>query len=562
MNDSDLRQLADALTQVLRPHLEQSEALRKTVALIGKWLWEEADRLGAGAQTRNELLAQAESTIAGSSETAGFALAGTATPIAVPHKSAGAPAAASPAAASPAMPVSSALLAVTLGETVIHVPTAGTAEELGRARQSAIAPRVHLEGSAAGHAVRYEADLELVERRCRLKAASCRLFIEKRSVGADPDAEYEVRQRLNEMIGQAKSMPNCFLWVFWRERTPPDDATLSRIAETYDAHASAVALMRKLDESGAGARSDEEADAFHLLAEANSALRVALAETWLTDNDRDQSDVHVWLRQETASRRVFIERHMTADDPADPCNAADLCERIHQVSKRIDDRVNRARGIKSAFGQIKYHAGQIVKNGSDGASADWSRIADAVTRLASMGIVASDRRIAEAVGPDAAALWPAEHADAGGLSAVVGRALALAADSEMDTEDEPLSEGRAWSAPALEVRELLRGRRMVVIGGERNAHAVDRFIQAFDLADAEWVALTEHGSSIAMRAPINRSDTAVVVVIIKLAGHQHAYEARDYATSAGKPCILLSGGYNPERVAKAILEQASARLKR
>ena len=105
------------------------------------------------------------------------------------------------------------------------------------------------------------------------------------------------------------------------------------------------------------------------------------------------------------------------------------------------------------------------------------------------------------------------------------------------------------------------GQGIVVIGGERNAEAVQRLTEAFELKDAEWVELTEHGPGTPMRAPIYRPDTAVVIVIIKLTGHLHSDEARDYAAAAGKPCVMLSGGYNPERVAAEIMEQASDRLK-
>lgn len=556
MNDSDLRELADAAAQVLRPHLERSEALRRAVALIGKWLCEEAHRIDAGREAKNTPIAPTESSIAESPVTPAAA---------EPEPPAPVVAVAEPAAPTmvvpPALPMSSALVPLRLGDAVVHVPMSGTTEELGRVRLAAVEPKVRLEESADDFAGRSEVDLAMVEEHCRLKAASCRLFIEKRAAAADPDAEYEVRQRMNGMIAQAKAMPNCFLWVFWRERTPPDDATLLQIAENYDAHADAVALMQRIDESGAGNRSDDEATAFHMLAEANSALRVALADTWLTDDDRDQTDIHIWLRQETASRRVFIERHMTADDPADPSKATDLRARIKQIGKRLDDRAGRAKSVKSALSQIKYHAGQIVKNGSDDSSAHWTKIADAVAKLASMGISATDRRIAVAVGPEAAALWPAGSSDARGLPAIVGRAKALADDAGGDPEDDAAFGDREWSKSVLEVRELLRGKRLVIIGGKRNVPAVERLTQAFELKEAEWVVLAEHGSGMPMRAPIHRPDTAVVVVIVKLTGHLHAEEAREYATAAGKPCVLLSGGYNPERVAAEVVEQASARLK-
>lgn len=147
------------------------------------------------------------------------------------------------------------------------------------------------------------------------------------------------------------------------------------------------------------------------------------------------------------------------------------------------------------------------------------------------------------------------------MTGVIARALALGKVSETTAQERASAEQREWSNSVLSVRGLLRGKRMVIIGGERNAEAVQRLMQAFELKDAEWVELTEHGPGTPMRAPIHRPDTGVVVVIIKLTGHLHAEEAREYANAAGKPCVLLSGGYNPERVAAEIAEQASARLK-
>jgi hypothetical protein len=178
-----------------------------------------------------------------------------------------------------------------------------------------------------------------------------------------------------------------------------------------------------------------------------------------------------------------------------------------------------------------------------------------------MGVSATDRRIAEAVGSVAAAAWPGPSAGADHMTGVITRALMLGKDSEKAAQDRASAEPREWSSSVLSVRGLLRGKRMVIIGGERNAEAVQRLTQAFELKEAEWVELTEHGPGTPMRGPIYRPDTAVVIVIIKLTGHLHSEEARDYAAAAGKPCVMLSGGYNPERVAAEIMEQASARLK-
>ena len=460
--------------------------------------------------------------------------------------------------------MTSAIIPLKLGGAVAHLSLSGTTEELGRARQSAIESKPQIEGLSAGLSESGYADLALVEQRCRLKAASCRLHIERHAAAPESEAELDARHRMDEMIRQARATPSCFLWVFWRERQQPDDGALARIAENYDAHADAAALMRRIDESGERVPPVDEVDALHLLAEANSALRVAMEGTWLTKDDGDQADIHFWLRRETAARQIRIDRHMTMDDPADPACAADLRERIRQLAQRLDDRAGKAKGIKSALNQIRYHAAQVVRNGPDGSAPDWAKIADALAKLAGMGIAPSDRRIGEAIGAAAAALCPVPALDEGGLGTAIAHARELSARAAYEVEEGPSADppGREWSKPVVDVRALLRGKRIVIIGGERKAEAVARFVDAFELADAEWVPLTEHGPGTPMRGPIARADTGAVVVIVKLTGHLHVDEAKEYALAAGKPCVLLTGGYNPEQVANAILEQASVRLKR
>jgi hypothetical protein len=553
MTESELRQLADAASQVLRPHIEKSEPLRRTVALIGKWLCEEAERVAGRATATDEPIASTKTPIV------------PLPPVPIEAK----PAPTAPvetiepklqlATIPKALPASSALVPLKLGDAVVHLPLTGTTEELGRARASASDVSVDSEAAGDDAGAISEIDLALVEKRCRLKAASCRLFIERRAAAADPDVEREVLDRLNDMIAKAKAMENCFLWVFWRNQAQPADVILTRIADCYDAQAEAVALVRRIDGVVDGRRADDEESAFHLLAEANSALRVALADTWLSDDDRDQAEAHVWLRRETAERRVFIDRHMTAADPADPANAADLRSRIKSYGKQLDEREAAGKKVKNALGQIKYHAGQLIKGRPEEAPAHWAKISDGVKRLDGMGVSATDRRIAEAVGPAAAAVWPGPPAGAEFMVGVIARAKALKNDKP--DPKRAVADEREWSESVLAVRNLLRGKRMVVIGGEPNAEAVQRLTQAFELKEAEWVELTEHGPGTPMRAPIYRSDTAVVIVIIKLTGHLHAEEARDYSSGAGKPCVMLSGGYNPERVAAEIMEQASSRLK-
>ncbi len=543
MTDPELRQLADALSQALRPHLERSEPVRRVVALVGRWLCEEAGL--------------ASSQVEGKPPVVGAASAkGGGTPAAPDSRPAPDRPSAPPPHGVPAPRLSSALVPLKLGDAMVHVPLTGTTQEIGRARQAIFEGKPNPEDAPPDFTDRDDIDLALIETRCRLKAAACNLFIERRATLADADAELASREQMNAMIARAKAMHQCYLAVFRRDSTQPDDDSLRTIAAAYEAQAEAVALVRKIDAAASGPTPADGAVSLHLLAEANSALRVALADARARE-DRDQDEAHLWLRRETAARRVFVTRHMTVDDPADPLNSADVRERIAQLSSRIDNRASKAKDIKAATGTIRYEARQIVRNGPDDSPAHWAKVSEAIARLVGMGVAATDRRVVDALGAEAAAMHPVDAPASPSL-----RSLLEAAERPPAGEDAPSAPDREWSASVLEVRELLRGKRIVIIGGERKTEAVARFVDAFELADAEWVPLTEHGPGTPMRGPISRTDTAAVIVIIKLAGHLHVDEAKELAAAADKPCVLLTAGYNPEQVASAILEQASVRLRR
>ncbi|MCC6286039.1 MAG: hypothetical protein IT439_12200 [Phycisphaerales bacterium] len=445
---------------------------------------------------------------------------------------------------------------LTLGDARVHLSIQGTTEELGRARAAA----EHAPAREPAAEPFVEIDLGLVEERCRLKASSCRLLIERRGARGGSEAERAAVERLNTMIARAKTLPNCFLWVFWQQEVQPADDDLLVIAECYDALADAVSLVRRIDAPGGEGHPGDMPLAFAWLAEASSALRVALADTWLARDDQDQYETHQWLRRETAGRRVYIQRHMTLDDPAQPAGATDLRAKIRELLDLLSRRADVSKQVHNTIGQVRYHAGLIAKNGVEHASEHWPRIESALERLASWGVGPTDPRVKEALNRLAAAARPAGSHPAGLLAAALGAIEGAVAGVADTAPDEPESTGRAWSTEVLTVRAWLRGKRMVVIGGERNLPAIARLEEAFALREVEWVSLTEHGSGAPMRAPIQRPETALVIVIIKLTGHLHADEARAYAADSGKPCVVLPGGYNPERVAVEISSQASERL--
>lgn len=407
----------------------------------------------------------------------------------------------------------------------------------------------------------HEIDLGLIVERCRLKAESCRLFIERRAAFADPLREPEVLDRMNRMIDRAKSMRECFLWVFWRDKAPPDDVALREIAACYESLAECAALCSRAVDAKKRASADQRMRAFELFAEACSAMREALAGTWLTSPDRDQDDAHHWLRRETTARRIYVSRHMTLSDPADPSRAREVAEDARALLAQLTEIDASERRIEPLLNKLKYHSRRLPATGAAEAH-DCQTINDAVNGAVSLGVPASDPRLTAhfehidlAVFPEAAPPSDAvrEVARYAGLRSQKHSAAARAAE-------EPADDAGDWSDRVLEVRELLRGGSIVVIGGEPRQDAIGRLTDAFDLARVDWVHLTEHGTASPARAPISRPETRLVLVLIKLCGHIHADEARQYARDAGKVCISMPAGYNPEQVAERVLAQAAARL--
>ncbi|MCH7603778.1 MAG: hypothetical protein IIB54_13525 [Planctomycetes bacterium] len=123
-----------------------------------------------------------------------------------------------------------------------------------------------------------------------------------------------------------------------------------------------------------------------------------------------------------------------------------------------------------------------------------------------------------------------------------------------------VDESPRWSDRVARVRKMRWGRQGVIIGGEARIEASERIKEAFGLSNVVWVRLTEHGSGQSMRAPIERPETALVLVLIKLVGHHHAEEACAYAHASEKPFVYVPAGYHPEQIARAVMDQASGQL--
>lgn len=439
-----------------------------------------------------------------------------------------------------------------IGDISIPVEVDGTEADL-RAAEAAHTP---VRDQPEPIADTPDIDLAMIVRRAKLKSASCLLYIDRRAAEGDPDRERPILESMKFMIDRAQNeLRECFLWAFFRERAQPSDEALREIAACYEALAEAADACAKATADEWLTDEDTLHAAMQLLAEASSALRVALRQTWLVQPDRDQDETHLWLRTEAWRRSIYVARYMSLDDPADPARAPELTAEARTLVNLLDTRQRDARRVEELTNKVRYHARQLA---ADPGNEHHARtINTCCDELIAKGLRPSDTRLLALSASIKPEHFP-ESAPPSEATASITRGPVAATARVVEPKVPPAP--RQWSERVLEARELLRGGNLVLIGGEVRPDAIARITDAFALESVEWISLTEHGSGAPMQAPISRPETKAVIVLIKLAGHLHAEEARGYARQVDKPCIMLPAGYNPEQIAEHLLNQAAGRL--
>jgi len=390
--------------------------------------------------------------------------------------------------------------------------------------------------------------LTTIARRCRLRAEACRWTVERPArLANDPDA---VNERDRDFVARAKAV-DANLWMLdpARPPAPPDAAgSYDALAEAADA---ADAAVRAAD-AASGAGGALAAEALQLLAEAQSAVRVAVAVIDPTVEDYDQRGAHLWLKHETRERGIYIERHMRMDDGADPAGWADLRRRVAALGAAAHEADARRRSRVSLLGKARYHAGRLV--GSDGGAStrDWETLAAAIEALVAGGLPPSDLELR-------AVLLPVldDLPDVAPPPAVC--AVLAEVDRYLATENAQAAAPPRARPPGPAVRQVnrwLRGKRVVLIGGDRRPRAKAALEAAFELAELDWLSSRSHQSFYDFESAIAHPTAALVLLAIRWSSHSFG-EVKTLCDRYGKPFVRLPGGYNPEQVAQQIVQQVT-----
>jgi hypothetical protein len=395
----------------------------------------------------------------------------------------------------------------------------------------------------------------VIEARCRLKAEGARWAARRqRLIAEGGHFATEIEPRDREIIARAKALPDCFLWMCHPPSAPtPADLDLyDVVAACFENLAAGLSLVKQvLDEPQLHQIQFEEA--IDLLAESQSALRASIVDL---DGppDSDQLRVFNWLRDTAAENRIFIQRYMRLDDPADPRGWPDLAARIETLDATLQEAQRKHKLRRKLLGKVR-HKASLIEREPDQAEEHWRLLIEAVNELVAGGLPPSNPEMREMLLPVISTLPQADEFPRG--FQFVLREIERYAASSPPPEAAPREP--ATSPQIEEAARLLEGKSVVLIGGERRPPQQQAIEEAFRLRELIWLETREHQSIVGFEHSIARDDVAVVLLAIRWSSHSFG-EAKDFCDKHAKPLVRLPGGYNPSQIAVQILTQCSERL--
>lgn len=435
-------------------------------------------------------------------------------------------------------------------------PVRAPLPELTLGRTTSAAPRIDVPSPFQSEEV-VDDDLERIAARCRLKAEGLRwAWDRRRQFDAGGQSTIDAVAMDREIIERARAL-DCQLWMNTPHYRPPvDPGPLKETADCFETVAAAVECLQGL------LRASEVDDklfrpALELLAEAQSGLRVAI-ERLDGRKDPDQFAVYSWLRNVAYREQIYLPRFMTLERPADPSGHTFVLQRIQRLNADRRDVHRQDRERKSLLGKLRYHARRARDEVAD--EHDWSKINETLDRLVAGGEPPSSVEIREEMLPIVDRL-PDLDETSRGLSLVLREIDAFLATRRPTTEDQ--AEADSQDAPTddvAEVAHLLEGKSVVLIGGACRPGSERALREAFRLKELIWIETREHESIERFKPAVSRPDVALVILAIRWSSHAFA-DIKPYCDLFAKPLLRLPRGYNPNQVAREILDQCSERLR-
>ncbi|MFN8441532.1 MAG: hypothetical protein U0175_12210 [Caldilineaceae bacterium] len=407
-------------------------------------------------------------------------------------------------------------------------------------------------------------DLLTLAERLRIKAEGARWAAERERLmieNVDYSAIIEPKDR--EIIFRARQLPDCFLWMCHRDGpTAKNRDDYDTLAGCFDAAADIVLLIDRLEREPEGLQYLPKALA--IAAEAQSALRIivnSLDPRFTSYTDPDQFKLFNWLRNTCRDQQILIHRFMRLDDPADPQNWQDIRNRVVELANQFDNLKKRDKEIQQLFKKIEYRVKRLKPDSKDDPAVHWKAIVEHTEQLIENGLQPSNPELREMLLPHLESIPDIDILESARNFQTVLREIdryIASVPEETAIEGESLVGLPNVSEGVRQAAELLRGRTVVLIGGDRRNTAAEALKKAFGLKELIWVEGRDQ-TYVEFEPQVARDDVSLVILAIRWSRHGFG-EVKNFCEHYNKPLVRLPGGYNPNQVAFHVLNQVGDRL--
>lgn len=397
---------------------------------------------------------------------------------------------------------------------------------------------------------RPEVSLEQVPARMRLKARACRWLAEHGYT-----TELAALGGRIDLIAEGKET-HCYLWMFDSGNVNPNAVgVFGTLADNFEATAKVTELWLT------NADPKREGELTRLLALSQAALRGAVGRARgpvgnFPFIDEDQRVVFGELKRYSAERRVFLFG-LALKDTVDPDAVG---ERLGQLAALEQERAaeeDLVRTRQGVFKRLDYHAKRL-QNRPHNPAHEWAKVAGAVAELTHSGLPESDLGLREALGPVAALLPPDTPHEQ--LARVLGDLAAVAREKVARRAQRTQTLAAELPPEVKRVAELVRGRTLVIIGGRPNPEAVTQIEGALG-CEVDWLESRPHDSPALFKPHIVKKEVLLVLLLIRWSSHVFS-EVEAFCSDNGKYLVRVPAGYNVNKLAQVILEQAGEKLER
>jgi hypothetical protein len=392
--------------------------------------------------------------------------------------------------------------------------------------------------------------LSTIAERCRVKADACKAVAKRLADPFDWDSVAE-----DNIIQRAQALPDCHLWMLTRDPIVTAVKAWEDLCGAYNTAAEAALMIRDWEQSPPPLAIRHAARVLGLGAEAQSVLLYAVADVRDVKVDFDQVQIFAHIRSTARDRQVFIPKFLKREDRADPASWSDVSKRMAEVWSQFKAFGERDKQRVKWLNSLKFKLGRLREKPEESAS-EWPRVFELIEELVANGLPASNAELREMLLPVFE-----DIPDDPPPGPVIQQVL-KEIDRYLDTrpEADPPARMQKPSGEVAEVAEFLRGREVVLIGGQNRPNHKAALIKAFGLTDVRWIATPEHTSFTVFEPDVAAPDVALVLLAIRWSSHDYE-SVRTYCDQYGKPLVRLPGGYNANQVAHHILAQAGDRLR-